>query len=116
MRRDLVDLAARARLAAETSVNGNRPIALSTRLEYERSNAVELLTTVSAEDFCSGEIRPVEYLSRPSVVRGGMTVVYGAPKVGKTTLVAHMVHGLIDPIAHPFLGGSEALGGPVLWL
>lgn len=77
---------------------------------------VEALDTVTAFEFCAGDIGPIEYLCPPMVVRGGSTIVYGDPKVGKTTLVAHLVHACLDPSRHPFLPGTQQITGPGLWL
>jgi KaiC/GvpD/RAD55 family RecA-like ATPase len=82
----------------------------------EKSMIVETLDTVPADEFCRGEIGEIEYLSKPTVVRGGLTIPYGTPKVGKTTFVSHLTMGMLDPARYPFLGGTEPLGGSALWL
>lgn len=78
-------------------------------------NAISGLATVTAAEFCATELGPIDYLARPIVVRGGMTTIYGTPKVGKTTLAAHLVSALLNP-DRPFLDGVRAIGGPALWL
>lgn len=76
----------------------------------------DALETITAAEFCAGELGPIDYLCPPMVVRGGSTILYGDPKVGKTTLAAHFAHACLDPVRHPFLPGTQRIDGTALWL
>jgi hypothetical protein len=82
----------------------------------ERANySPALLETVDAYTFCGEDVQPIDYLVKPIVTRGGTTVIYGQPKVGKTTFAYRLAAALLDP-AIPFLEGVQPIGGQALLL
>jgi energy-coupling factor transporter ATP-binding protein EcfA2 len=72
------------------------------------------LATVTAQDLVAEKLGDVEWVIPSFIPAGGFTVLYGAPKSGKTTLAAHMAAAIIG--SRLFLGGHWNLAQPVLWL
>lgn len=73
-----------------------------------------LLKTVTASELVAEELGEVEWVIPSFVPAGGFSLLYGAPKSGKTTLAMHMAAGIIG--SRLFLGGHSNIAQPVLWL
>jgi hypothetical protein len=73
-----------------------------------------LLATVTARQLAEEDLGEIDWLIPSFVGRGLFTIVYGAPKSGKTTLCAHMAAAMIR--SRLFLGEDISISRPVLWL
>jgi energy-coupling factor transporter ATP-binding protein EcfA2 len=72
------------------------------------------LTTVTAQDLVAEKLGEVEWVIPSFIPAGGFTVLYGAPKSGKTTLAMHMAAAIVG--SRVFLGGHSNLAEPVILL
>jgi hypothetical protein len=72
------------------------------------------LATRTAQELVAEDLGEIPWLIPSFVAAGGFTIVYGAPKSGKTTLCAHMAAACIQ--SRLFLGGESCVAYPVLWL
>ncbi|HVT38454.1 MAG TPA: AAA family ATPase [Gemmatimonadaceae bacterium] len=82
--------------------------------EHARLAVGTPLATVTAAELVHEQLGEITWLIPSLAALGLFTVIYGAPKSGKTTLAMHMAASVVG--TRDFLGGRVERPSPVLWL